>query len=199
MEITYESLNLDGIWYNERWWTCLKVLFEWLFPFYGPFEYGDGGIFKLLRWMQNLRRSTWGHEILHVDRFSEDEQLLITSLLRESKNANVAGGWTLKFTFYFVEKTHEPLHLRHTKLCTTLKIMDTPTGFIWIIISFDRPFEYSGISIFWGYVGTDVELRCLEFCNFVQCRIFVSHLSSCCKIWYNCLNWYDNGWILKAL
>jgi hypothetical protein len=51
--------------------------------------------------------------------------------------------------------------LRHTKLCTTLKIVDMPTGFIWVIISFDRHFEYSGISYFWGYVETDAGLLCL--------------------------------------
>jgi hypothetical protein len=43
--------------------------------FYAAFEYGDGGIFKLLSWMQNLRHSTWDHEILCADRSSKDEQL----------------------------------------------------------------------------------------------------------------------------
>jgi hypothetical protein len=33
------------------------------------FEYGDGGIFKLLRWMQNLH-----HVILCADKFLEDKQ-----------------------------------------------------------------------------------------------------------------------------
>jgi hypothetical protein len=31
------------------------------------FEYGDGGIFKLLSWVQNLHQPTWGHEILCSD------------------------------------------------------------------------------------------------------------------------------------
>jgi hypothetical protein len=42
--------------------------------FDGSFEYGNGGTFKLLRWMQNLYQSMWDHEILHADRSSKDEQ-----------------------------------------------------------------------------------------------------------------------------
>jgi hypothetical protein len=60
--------------------------------FNGLFEYGDGGIFKLLKWMQNLHQSTWNHEILHSDRYLENEQLLIRPLLRETKNMNMADG-----------------------------------------------------------------------------------------------------------
>jgi hypothetical protein len=37
-----------------------------------PFEYGDGGIFKLLRWMQNLHHLTWDHEILYADKTSTE-------------------------------------------------------------------------------------------------------------------------------
>jgi hypothetical protein len=29
----------------------------------------------------------------------------------------------------------------------------------------------------WGYIGTNGELICVEFCNFVQCHVFVSCLS----------------------
>jgi hypothetical protein len=32
------------------------------------FEYGDGGIFELLRWLQNMPQSTWDLEILYADR-----------------------------------------------------------------------------------------------------------------------------------
>jgi hypothetical protein len=42
------------------------------------------GIFKILRWMQNLHQTTWDHNILYSDRSLEDEQLL-----RESKNMNM--------------------------------------------------------------------------------------------------------------
>jgi hypothetical protein len=37
--------------------------------------------------------------------------------------------------------------------------------------------EYGSISKLQGYVGTNTELLCAEFCNLVQCYIFVSHLS----------------------
>jgi hypothetical protein len=44
--------------------------------------------------------------------------------------------------------------------------MDIPTTFIWIIIFFNRAFEYGNISM-WDYVGTNAELLCVELCNFV--------------------------------
>jgi hypothetical protein len=56
-----------------------------------PSEYGGGGIFKLLRWMQNLHQSSWDHEILYDDRSLENKQLLIRPLLQETKNRNMAG------------------------------------------------------------------------------------------------------------
>jgi hypothetical protein len=45
------------------------------------------------------------HEILYADRSS------IRPLLQKIKNTNFAGGWKLKFIFYFKNRTHEPLHL----------------------------------------------------------------------------------------
>jgi hypothetical protein len=110
----------------------------------------------------------WDHKILYTNRSSEDEQLLIRPLLRESKNTHKSGSWKLKFAFYFIDRTHELLHL------------DIPSSFIWIIISFDCPSEYGGISKFWCYAGTHAELLRVEFCNFWQCHVFVSYLSSYC-------------------
>jgi hypothetical protein len=70
-----------------------------------------------------------------------------------------------------MEKTHELMHLGKWSFVHR-KIMDIPTSFIWIIIFFDEAFEYGGISKFWGYVGTNAELLCVEFCNFGQFHIF---------------------------
>jgi hypothetical protein len=42
--------------------------------------------------------------------------------------------------------------------------------------------EYGSILKLRRYVGTNTELLCVEFCNFVQCYIFVSHLSCYCFI-----------------
>jgi hypothetical protein len=39
------------------------------------------------------------------------EQVLIRPLKRKTKNMYMAGGRKLKFTFYFMERTHELLHL----------------------------------------------------------------------------------------
>jgi hypothetical protein len=70
----------------------IPTSFIWIIIFFNePFEYGDGGILKLIRWMQNLHQSTWDHKILYADRPSKGEQHLIRPLLRETKNENMAG------------------------------------------------------------------------------------------------------------
>jgi hypothetical protein len=48
--------------------------------FNGAFQYGDAGFCKLLMWLQNLHKSTWDHEIVYADRYSEGEQLLLRPL-----------------------------------------------------------------------------------------------------------------------
>jgi hypothetical protein len=76
---------------------------------------------------------------VYADRSLENEQLLMRPLLLESKNTNMAGGWMLKFTSYFMERTKEPLQLDKWSF-VHWKIMDIPTNFIWIIIFFDSAF-----------------------------------------------------------
>jgi hypothetical protein len=49
--------------------------------------------------------------MLYADGSLKDGQLLIRLLLQKNENTNIVGGWKLKFTFYFMEKTHELLHL----------------------------------------------------------------------------------------
>jgi hypothetical protein len=79
----------------------IATSYIWIIIFFnGPFEYGDGGILKLLRWMQHLHQSTWDHETLYTDRSTKDKQLLVWPLLRKTKNMNKAGSWKLKFTVY---------------------------------------------------------------------------------------------------
>jgi hypothetical protein len=34
----------------------------------GAFEYDSGWTFRLLRWLQDLHKSTWDYEILYADR-----------------------------------------------------------------------------------------------------------------------------------
>jgi hypothetical protein len=57
--------------------------------------------------------------------------------------------------------------------------MVIPTIYIWIIILFDEIFKYSDGANLWGYVGTNAEPLCVEFCNFVQCYILVNYLICC--------------------
>jgi hypothetical protein len=87
----------------------------------------------------------WDSKIVYADRSSKDEQLLMLPLLWKAKNMNMAGSWKLKFTFYFMERTHEPLLLQSDKLSyVQWKIMHIPTSFIWLIIVFGEAFEYRG-------------------------------------------------------
>jgi len=46
---------------------------------------------------------------------------------------------------------------------------------------------------FLGYVGTNAEQLCAEFCNFVQCHAFVNYLLVNVKFNATVFNWYDNG------
>jgi hypothetical protein len=59
----------------------------------------------------------------------------------------MAGGWYLKLTYCFMETTSKPLHLDKPSFAQW-KIEDIPTSFMWVIIFFNRPFEYGddGIS-----------------------------------------------------
>jgi hypothetical protein len=76
MATTHEPCtSTNEVWYNERSWTDLQVLFESLLPLMVLLEYGDGGVFKLLRWMKNLQKSAWNHKILYADKSSDDEQI----------------------------------------------------------------------------------------------------------------------------
>jgi hypothetical protein len=72
---------------------------------------------------------------------------------------------------------HEPFH--PGECFVQSKIMDIPSRFILIIIFCDGAFEYGCGSKFGGYVGTDAEPPCVEFCNFEQCSSFVKYLSYC--------------------
>jgi hypothetical protein len=61
--------------------------------------------------------------------------------------------------------------------------MDIPISFIWIIILFDAVFKCDDGAKFWGYVGINAEPLYVEFCNFVQCHIFVNYLTSAINEW----------------
>jgi hypothetical protein len=61
--------------------------------------------------------------------------------------------------------------------------MDIPINFIWIIIIFDAVFKYGDGATFWGCVVINAEPLCVEFCNFVQCYIFVNYLTFAVNEW----------------
>jgi hypothetical protein len=56
-------------------------------------------------------------------------------------------------------------------------IMAIPTTFIWNVILFDEAFKYINVMKFWGYVGTNTESLCVQFCNSVKCHILVEYLT----------------------
>jgi hypothetical protein len=84
---THELLYLGKQSFIQWKVADIPTSFIWIIIFFNrSFEYGDGGIFKLLRLMQNLHQSMWDHKLFYADRSLEDEQLLIRPLLWESKN-----------------------------------------------------------------------------------------------------------------
>jgi hypothetical protein len=42
--------------------------------------------------------------------------------------------------------------------------------------------DYDGAK-FWGYIVINAEPLCVEFCNFVQCHIFVNYISFAVNKW----------------
>jgi hypothetical protein len=52
-----------------------------------------------------------------------------------------------------------------------------PISLIRIIVLFDAVFKYGDGAKFRGCVGINAEPLCAEFCNFVQCHIFVNYLT----------------------
>jgi hypothetical protein len=61
--------------------------------------------------------------------------------------------------------------------------MGIPTSFIWIIILFDAFFKYNDGAKFLSYIEINAKPLCVEFCNYVQCHIFVNHLTSAINEW----------------
>jgi hypothetical protein len=61
--------------------------------------------------------------------------------------------------------------------------MDIPVRFIWMIILFDAVFKYGDGVKFWGYVVINAEQLWVEFCNFVQCHIFLKYLTFAVNEW----------------
>jgi hypothetical protein len=145
--------------------------------------------FRLLIWMQNVYQSLWDLKILYSDMFGE--QLLIRPFLWKTRNMNVECSWMLKFIFCFMETTRVPLDLDKWRLVPK-KIMGTLTGFIWIIILFYEAFKYDDGSKFWGYVGTNTEPPCVEFCNFVHCCIVMKYLTF--NLLSVCISPLNNFW-----
>jgi hypothetical protein len=69
MEITYKALRLDKQSLIQLRIMYVSTRFIWISVFFDrAFEYGDDGIFRLLRWIQKLHQSTCDHKIFYGDR-----------------------------------------------------------------------------------------------------------------------------------
>jgi hypothetical protein len=55
-----------------------------------------------------------------------------------------------------------------------VKVHGHASKLIWIIILFDEAFKFGIGAKSGGYVVTNAEPLCVEFCNFVHCYIFVN-------------------------
>jgi hypothetical protein len=56
---------------------------------------------------------------------------------------------------------------------------DVAKSFVLITIWFEEDFKYDKRARFSCNVGANAESLFVEFCNFVQCRIFVNYLTWC--------------------
>jgi hypothetical protein len=102
-----------------------------------------------------------------------------TNLSKSQKQEN-GWSWSLKLTFFYGD------YLWTVTVRQSLvqwKVMDINISFIWIITFFGGAFQYGGVSIFWGYVGTNAGQLYVKLCNFVQLHIFISYSYSYCSIW----------------
>jgi hypothetical protein len=155
MVTTHEPLHLDKR--SIVHWKIVDIptsCIEIIIFFNRPFEYGDGGIFKLLRSMWNLQQSTWGHKILYADIFRGWTTFNKITFVRIQKYEH---GWRFKVTIHILFYGENSWTVALSQSFVHLIMMDVTTSFIWIIIFFDGAFEYGGISKLWGYVGTNVE------------------------------------------
>jgi hypothetical protein len=103
--------------------------------------------FKIQRWIQNFHQLTWDYETLYANRCTVNEQLLMTQLVWKARTTNMAGVWNLKFSFCFMERTLQSLHLDKRRF-GAMKHRGHTYKFIWIIIFFNEAFEYGGGGFF---------------------------------------------------
>jgi hypothetical protein len=152
MATTHEPLHLNKQSFVQ--WKIVEIptTIVWIIIFFNELiEYGDGGIFKLLRWMQNLNPSK---KMLYAERSLRGWTTFINTTFVKSKNMNMAVGWMFKYIFHFMEKAHEALHLVMW-IFVHLKTMHITTSFIWIIIFLNGAVKYGRILELWGYVATN--------------------------------------------
>jgi hypothetical protein len=113
---------------------------------------------------------------MYADRHLRDKQILAWLLLRRTKKYEHDGRLNLNFTFCFMDRTQETLHVDKRSLAIW-NTMDIPASLIWISICFEEAFEDGKDAKWWGYVVTNAEPLCVEFCNFVQYQTFVNYLT----------------------
>jgi hypothetical protein len=78
----------------------------------------------------------------------------------------MAGGLNSKFTFYFMETTHEPFHLDKLVGCSKMSwtYLEVLFGLLFPLLKLS---DMAMVRNFEIYVVTDAEAHCVEFCNFV--------------------------------
>jgi hypothetical protein len=144
----------------------------WIVIFNCPFEYGDGVICKLLKWMQNLRQSTWEHNFLCWQIFRGWTTFNETTYARIQKYEH-GGQLKIKINILFYGDNSwtvalQQINFFRLKDCSYNYKFYSNHYFLWASFWIWRYF------VIWGYIGTNGELICVEFCNFVQCHVFVS-------------------------
>jgi hypothetical protein len=87
----------------------------------------------------------------------------------------MSGGWNLKFTFHFLERTYESLHL-------TSEVLYIERSWTYLQFLFELIFsftEFLNVAVFryCEVTLTKAELLCVEFCHFCVvsyiCKLFI--------------------------
>jgi hypothetical protein len=128
--------------------------------------------------MKNVYHSMWDHEILHVDRSSKDEQLLLRQILWKTKNMNVEGGLNLISMLCFTEIPHELLHLLlENKIWYCRRSWTHLQAVFELFLYLTKFLNMTIVRNFEIMLGRTPNLFCAEFCNFAKCCVCLAYVS----------------------
>jgi hypothetical protein len=131
-------------------------------------------IYSAVSDVKHSEHETDGHDLksMTIILFSDRWTTFNKSAFLKNQKYEHGGLFKVKMHILFCGDAPLTVALKRMKFCTVNT--DISKSCIWNI--FDGVFEYGNDSKFWGYVETNAEQLCTEFCNFVQCHTFINFL-----------------------